>query len=72
MMQSPYVDVKDKSTLSDKAGFGHFWQVRSVCMGETVPKAIFCSDQRFLNATVQDSKQETEQLRLFYECIFQK
>lgn len=44
IVQLPYTDGKERNTCLDKARFGHFRQVRKVCVQETVPKA---SDQRF-------------------------
>lgn len=41
-------------------------------MRDMVQKPYSVVIKGFLNATVQDSKQETEQLHLFYESAFQK
>lgn len=70
-MQSPYVGVKDRpaQTKQDSGTFDR-WEVYVYVKLFQKSYSVVIKD--LLNATVQGSKQETEQLRLFYESTFQK
>lgn len=63
-------DVKDRSTLSDKARLRLFGQVRIICTHDTVPKAVLCNDQRLVKCNCAGHCEETEHPRLFYESTF--
>lgn len=71
MMQSPYVGVKDRPTQTkqDSGTIGR-WEVYVYVKLFQKSYSVVIKD--LLNATVQGSKQETEQLHLFYESTFQK